>query len=326
MYFSSTFSTLCFLLFLLFCFVSFRRTRLNVFVTYNKTLHLLLNAVCCYYLISKRQAFLACVAGHRKGGKSKWAREGEGPLLRSSRVRSSRASRVRLFPFPPLRTPATQARPFRRGYTRLQGHPVVVSSYPRPVKIKRVKTHLYGAILNLFTKYGHEAWNILLQFEINSLLRCVLVFLVTVLGCHLDGSRSPLKLTFYSVLVQFPDRGLWLDLWNRRYDSALGDKTLANTRISFFLFLESLWQGKKSWAERDFFNNVFINSDISARPQLKEIWLFKLQDINVLEKTELRNADHTVGVNCYTCIFSNISSGTAWLLQGMFTTEFKQPR
>ena len=30
-------------------------------------------------------------------------------------------------------------------------------------------------------------------------------------------------------------------------------------------------------------------------------------------------ADRTVRVNCY--IFSNISSGTAWLLQGMFTTE-----
>ena len=27
----------------------------------------------------------------------------------------------------------------------------------------------------------------------------------------------------------------------------------------------------------------------------------------------------TVGINCYR--FSNISSGTAWLLQGMFTTE-----
>ena len=34
----------------------------------------------------------------------------EGPLPRSSRVRSSRASRARLSPFPPLRTPATQAK------------------------------------------------------------------------------------------------------------------------------------------------------------------------------------------------------------------------
>ena len=40
------------------------------------------------------------------GGESKRAQEGEGPLLRSSRVRSSRASRA--FPAPPLRTPATQ--------------------------------------------------------------------------------------------------------------------------------------------------------------------------------------------------------------------------
>ena len=37
------------------------------------------------------------------------------------------------------------------------------------------------------------------------------------------------------------------------------------------------------------------------------------------QETNLRKADRTVGVNCY--IFSNISSGTAWLLQGMFATE-----
>ena len=35
--------------------------------------------------------------------------------------------------------------------------------------------------------------------------------------------------------------------------------------------------------------------------------------------TELRKADRTVGVNCN--IFSNISSGTVRLLQGMFTNE-----
>ena len=48
-----------------------------------------------------------------------------------------------------------------------------------------------------------------------------------------------------------------------------------------------------------------------------------------LEKTELRKAGRTVGVNCNT--FSKISSGTAPLLQGMLTTEkrrynFIQPR
>ena len=54
--------------------------------------------------VQERQK-LACVAARRKGGKSKWAREGEawegeGPLLRSSHVQSSRASRARLsFPF-----------------------------------------------------------------------------------------------------------------------------------------------------------------------------------------------------------------------------------
>ena len=53
---------------------------------------------------------VACVAGRNKGGKSKWARKGEGPLPRSSHVRSSAALRARLFPFSPVWTPATQAR------------------------------------------------------------------------------------------------------------------------------------------------------------------------------------------------------------------------
>ena len=39
------------------------------------------------------------------------------------------------------------------------------------------------------------------------------------------------------------------------------------------------------------------------------------QQMQKLEETELRKADRTVGVNCN--IFSNISSGTAWLLQGI---------
>ena len=39
----------------------------------------------------------------------------------------------------------------------------------------------------------------------------------------------------------------------------------------------------------------------------------------VYKETEHRKADRTVGVNCF--VFSNISSGTAWLLQGLFTTE-----
>ena len=43
------------------------------------------------------------------------------------------------------------------------------------------------------------------------------------------------------------------------------------------------------------------------------------QQMQKLEESELRKADRTVGVNCN--LFSNISSGTAWLLQGMFTTE-----
>ena len=42
------------------------------------------------------------------------------------------------------------------------------------------------------------------------------------------------------------------------------------------------------------------------------------QRIQTFEKAELRKADRTVGVNCY--MFSNISSGTARLLQGIFTT------
>ena len=50
----------------------------------------------------------ASQAVEREGGKSNWAREGEG-TPRSSRVRSPRASRARLSPFPPLRTPVTQA-------------------------------------------------------------------------------------------------------------------------------------------------------------------------------------------------------------------------
>ena len=39
------------------------------------------------------------------------------------------------------------------------------------------------------------------------------------------------------------------------------------------------------------------------------------QQMQRLEETELRKADRAVDVNYY--IFSNISSGTAWLLQGM---------
>ena len=38
-----------------------------------------------------------------------------------------------------------------------------------------------------------------------------------------------------------PNRRLWLDLWNRRYDSELGDK---NTSIPFFIFGESLAREK----------------------------------------------------------------------------------
>ena len=55
---------------------------------------------------------VACVAGRRKGGKSKWARGGEareGEGTRSSHVRSSRASRAHFSSFLPLQTPATQA-------------------------------------------------------------------------------------------------------------------------------------------------------------------------------------------------------------------------
>ena len=43
------------------------------------------------------------------------------------------------------------------------------------------------------------------------------------------------------------------------------------------------------------------------------------QEMHKLEESELRKADRTVGVNCN--LFFNISSGTARLLQGMFTTE-----
>ena len=38
------------------------------------------------------------------------------------------------------------------------------------------------------------------------------------------------------------------------------------------------------------------------------------------EKIALRKADRTVGVNCY--IFSNISSGMAWLLQEMLPRKY----
>ena len=49
------------------------------------------------------------------------------------------------------------------------------------------------------------------------------------------------------------------------------------------------------------------------------VYVLSTVDIHCYEETELRKADRTVGVNCN--IFSNISSGTARLLQGMFTTE-----
>ena len=43
------------------------------------------------------------------------------------------------------------------------------------------------------------------------------------------------------------------------------------------------------------------------------------QQMQKLEKTELRKADRTVGVNFN--VLSNISSGTAGLLQGMFRDQ-----
>ena len=52
-----------------------------------------------FHIYKTHVILLACVAGRRKEGKSK----------RSSRVRSSSASRARLSSFLPLRTPATQA-------------------------------------------------------------------------------------------------------------------------------------------------------------------------------------------------------------------------
>ena len=61
------------------------------------------------------RVLVACVAGCRRGGNGAKIKErgsfgiGGGPFPRSSRVRSSRASRARLSPFPPFRTPATQA-------------------------------------------------------------------------------------------------------------------------------------------------------------------------------------------------------------------------
>ena len=61
------------------------------------------------------RVLVACVAGLKRAGNGVKINErgsfgrGGGPLPRSSRVRSSRASRARLSPFPPFRTPATQA-------------------------------------------------------------------------------------------------------------------------------------------------------------------------------------------------------------------------
>ena len=58
-----------------------------------------------------------------------------------------------------------------------------------------------------------------------------------------------------------------------------------------------------------------------VRIETYTICLFDSQ-ILFCKRTELRKADRTVGVNYN--ILSSISSGTAWLLQGMFTTE-KRP-
>ena len=52
---------------------------------------------------NRPKRWVACVAGRRKGGESKWAR-------------SSRASRAGLSSFLPLRTPATQAKAMRGEY------------------------------------------------------------------------------------------------------------------------------------------------------------------------------------------------------------------
>ena len=81
------------------------------FVAESRTCSSLLCATswCCLNLqhyfaarqVGHKSGNIACVAGRRKEGKSKWAQ--------SSRVRSSCALRAHLYPFPLLRTPATQA-------------------------------------------------------------------------------------------------------------------------------------------------------------------------------------------------------------------------
>ena len=64
-------------------------------------------------------------------------------------------------------------------------------------------------------------------------------------------------------------------------------------------------------------NTVGLNSYLGLFA-LCNFW-FTYNLWQVIVETELRKADRTAGVNCN--IFSNISSGTAWLLQGKFTTE-----
>ena len=64
-------------------------------------------------------------------------------------------------------------------------------------------------------------------------------------------------------------------------------------------------------------NTVGLNSYLGLFA-LCNFW-FTYNLWQVIVETELRKADRTAGVNCN--IFSNISSGTGWLLQGMFTTE-----
>ena len=72
-------------------------------------------------------------------------------------------------------------------------------------------------------------------------------------------------------------------------------------QISSFLMNKKTFNSRKGQRTNQKYRNL-VGSD---------------QQMQRLEETELRKADRTVGVNCN--IFSNISSGTAQLLQAMYT-------
>ena len=98
-----------------------------------------------------------CVAGRRKGGKSKREQEGEGTPPRSSRVRSSRASRA--FPVSPLQTPATQGRWKSTRKTRAektgcsQANEILMNLRPDCQSHNGYQSHSWPTLLVLYLGY-----------------------------------------------------------------------------------------------------------------------------------------------------------------------------